>query len=38
MTAETLVCFMCEVPVSCRRGSFANLDDHMRNAHKVEGI
>lgn len=36
MTAGTLVCFMCEVPVSCRRGSFANLDDHMRNAHKIK--
>ena len=35
MTAGTLVCFMCEVPVSCRGGSFANLDDHMKNIHKV---
>ena len=35
MTAGTLVCFMCEVPVSCRKGNFSNLDDHMRNTHKV---
>jgi len=36
MTAGTLVCFMCEVPVSCRGGSFANLDDHMKNIHKIK--
>ena len=38
MTAGTLICFMCEVPVSCRKGSFANLDDHMKNIHKVISI
>ena len=38
MTAGTLVCFMCEVPVSCRKGNFSNLDDHMRNTHKVGDI
>lgn len=36
MTAGTLICFMCEVPVNCRNGSFSNLDDHMRNIHKIK--
>jgi len=35
-TAGTLICFMCEVPVNCRNGSFSNLDDHMRNIHKIK--
>ena len=31
----TLTCFMCNVPVRCKGGNFAKLENHLRQEHRV---